>query len=257
MSKRRVRIKNNEIQKPPANGNGFKIIQVLLLIIGCFWVYGTYDEWSREREAEQLSLAKSLGFESVDEMREIKKLGFEDKLQYKDAEARKIGFENNEEKELRVSQGINNGTELAAARQRAEELGFDSIDEMIDLQDHGFNTKAEKIAKDKADEVARIAQEKANLLNSDYLSENYGVEANFECQPEVEKLAKFNYEWFDRWHESKFSSYVTKVYTPGVLIIVGDKIKFQNGFGSWQIMEYRCEYDTQNKKVLDVSAQPR
>jgi len=257
MSKRKPRSRNNTKQIEPIAGNKYKFIKIFILIVVGFWVFGEYQDWSEEREARQLDLARSLGFDSIQEMNNIQKLGFEDKLSYKDSEARKLGFENNQEMELRVSQGIKNGTELAAARDKVKELGFDSIEEMIDLQGKGFNTKAEKIAQDKADEKKRIAQEKANLMNSDYLSENYGIEAKVYCEPEVEKLAKYNYEWFDRWYETKFPSYVTNVYTPGVLIVVGDKIKFQNGFGSWQIMEYRCEYDTQNKKVLDVSAQPR
>ena len=100
-------------------------------------------------------------------------------------------------------------------------------------------------------------EERARLMNADYLQKTYGIEANVTCQPEVEKLAKNNFEWFDKWYETKFSSYITKVYDPGVLIIAGDKIKFQNGFGGWQIMSYRCEYDTQAKKVVNVNAQPR
>ena len=106
-------------------------------------------------------------------------------------------------------------------------------------------------------EARKKEEEKAKLMNAEYLQEKFGVEAGIYCRPEVEKLAKNNFEWFDKWYETKFPSYITKVFDPGVLIVAGDKIKFQNGFGAWQIMSYRCEYDTQAKKVINVTAQGR
>ena len=35
---------------------------------------------------------------------------------------------------------------------------------------------------------------------------------------------------------------------------VGDKIKFQNGFGAWQFATYACDYDPIADDVLNVDA---
>ena len=78
-----------------------------------------------------------------------------------------------------------------------------------------------------------------------------------ECKEPVEKLAKYNFEWFDSWSEQKFDSYYSPVRAPGVIVVTGDKIKFQNGFGAWQIMKYKCAYDVVKNVVVDVSAEPR
>jgi hypothetical protein len=37
---------------------------------------------------------------------------------------------------------------------------------------------------------------------------------------------------------------------PGVITLVTDKAKLQNGFGAFQHIVLQCDYDTQSKKVL-------
>ncbi len=79
----------------------------------------------------------------------------------------------------------------------------------------------------------------------------YEISAGLLCSREIPKLSKYDHKWTDGWYETKFSHYKNEVSTPGVLTVIGDKIKFQNGFGAWMKMQYWCKYDTQNKIVID------
>lgn len=234
-----------------------KVIQGLLVTVLLAWGFGAYQDWSHEQRERAMGLATSLGFNSVEEMKELNEQGFNSKAEFNDATAKKSGFDNYNEMNKRVAQGIKSGKELAEAQEKAKLLKFESVDEMIDLQAKGFNNKSEKMAKDKADEADRLIKERAKLNDANYLQETYGIEAGVSCRPEVERLARYDFEWIDKWHETKFPSYLTKTFTPGVLTVVGDRIKFQNGFGAWQIMSYSCQYDTQTKKVVNASAQSR
>ena len=96
-----------------------------------------------------------------------------------------------------------------------------------------------------------------HLNDAKWLDDQYEITAGVACREPVEKLAKYNFEWFDTWSEQKFDSYYSPVRAPGILVVTGDKIKFQNGFGAWQIMKYECTYDVVKNVVADVSAEPR
>ena len=87
------------------------------------------------------------------------------------------------------------------------------------------------------------------------IAEKHLAEANTYCANRVERLGKYDFEWTDGWLELKFSRYLPSE-NPGVIIYMGDKIKFQNGFGAWQPHIYVCEFDTRTNTVLDVSATP-
>jgi hypothetical protein len=234
--------------------NNPKIIKVLILIVLICVAFSMYRS-AVELEKKELALAISLGFESAGEMKSMKRKGFKTKADFNNAEAKKIGFENHTEMIKRLAQGIKNGKELEDAMAKAKSLGFYSVEEMIELQAKGFENMAEKLAKDKADELEKIALEKARLVDADYLFKEYGSDARVGCEPEIERLAKFNFEWFDKWYETRFPRYL--VLRPGVLVVAGHQIRFQNGFGGWQIMSYMCEYDTKNKRVLSVIANPK
>lgn len=125
---------------------------------------------------------------------------------------------------------------------------------------------AEAQAKKRNIEQARIkAQEKeANKKEEEDVckqniqcwGDKHLLSATISCQPWVEKLAKYDHQWTDGWTETKFSRF--KWYDPAAKTVtyIGDKIKFQNGFGAWQHMIYECDYDTLGQKVLNVRATP-
>jgi hypothetical protein len=80
------------------------------------------------------------------------------------------------------------------------------------------------------------------------------IAAGVWCRDKIEKLAKYQAEWTDRWYEQKFSRFRWADRTKGTLVYTGDKVKFQNGFGAWSPMTYSCEFDPLEKKILNVNA---
>lgn len=86
--------------------------------------------------------------------------------------------------------------------------------------------------------------------------EKHSISAAVYCDDHVEKLAKYDHEWTDGLLELKFSHYRWKNIDKGIVTYIGDKIKFQNGFGAWQNQVYECDFDPATEAILDVSAAP-
>ena len=78
------------------------------------------------------------------------------------------------------------------------------------------------------------------------------IEATFACRPRIERMAQYQFEWTDGFFEPKMSHYRWKDPSAGVVTYIGDKIKFQNGFGGWQYYMYFCDYDSSTKAVTDI-----
>jgi hypothetical protein len=80
----------------------------------------------------------------------------------------------------------------------------------------------------------------------------YGIQAQWACAEAVEKAAKWQVEWTNRWYERRFPTIAwnDKVIggkrfsgqAVGELLLSGDRIKAQNGFGAWQHARYACSY---------------
>ncbi len=85
--------------------------------------------------------------------------------------------------------------------------------------------------------------------------EKHSIAASVRCDSYVEKLAKYSFEWTDGMLEPKFSHFRWKNKDQAIVTYIGDKIKFQNGFGAWQNSIYECDYDTATESVLDVRAE--
>ena len=79
--------------------------------------------------------------------------------------------------------------------------------------------------------------------------DRHAVSATLACEPLIESMAKYTYEWTDGWLESKFPRFAWKDRKAGALIYMGDKIRFQNVFGAWQNMNYKCEFDPVKETV--------
>ncbi len=105
----------------------------------------------------------------------------------------------------------------------------------------------DKIAKEKKKEKKGFEK---NKYNAKWLMDKYEISAGTTCSREIPKLAKYDHKWTDGMFETKFAYYKKDVSSPGVLTVLGDKIKFQNGFGAWKKMEYWCDYDTIRKTVV-------
>ncbi|EIC20853.1 hypothetical protein Thi970DRAFT_04520 [Thiorhodovibrio frisius] len=86
--------------------------------------------------------------------------------------------------------------------------------------------------------------------------DKHTVMAGFRCDNHVERLAKYAFEWTDGFLEPKFSRFRWKSKESGVITYIGDKIRFQNGFGAWQNYVYECDLDPISEVVHDVRASP-
>lgn len=88
------------------------------------------------------------------------------------------------------------------------------------------------------------------------LDAKYGIPAMSACSVYADdylrKIAKYDFKWDDvGFLGQKFDKYLQKVRRPGVITMVSDKAKLQNGFGAFQHIELLCDYDTQADKVLE------
>jgi hypothetical protein len=71
----------------------------------------------------------------------------------------------------------------------------------------------------------------------------HSVGAAVKCKRQIERLAKHAHEWTDGMLETKMSHFRWKDQNAGVVTFLGDKLRFQNGFGAWTNVVYECDYD--------------
>lgn len=167
-----------------------------------------------------------------------------------DDEAKKAGFENDREMKAAQAVGVSDPQVWRAkvdAQQAAE-------------KEAAVRAKAEReaeAARAEAQRQANAARElercKADLT---CLGEKHSIRAGLSCREPVEKLAKYSFEWTDGWVEPKFSHYRWRSRKDGVITYIGDRIKFQNGFGAFQYHTYHCDFDTHTESVIRVTAEP-
>jgi hypothetical protein len=113
-----------------------------------------------------------------------------------------------------------------------------------------FQAKQAKRQAEQAEQQAKQAAECAVDLKC--LDTKYSAEANVACEKPIERLAKNNFQWFDY---PKFS-HLRRGPVLGSMTVIGERIKYQNGFGAWIIHHYECDFDTRSKTVLAVRAYP-
>lgn len=87
--------------------------------------------------------------------------------------------------------------------------------------------------------------------------DKHNAMATVRCTAAVEREAKHQAEWTDDWTEVKFPRFGWADQDKGTLNYLGDKVKFQNGFGAWTNMIYSCTYDPSTEKALLVLVAPR
>ena len=103
-----------------------------------------------------------------------------------------------------------------------------------------------------AEEQARIDAECRSMLECWH--ERYRFAAENACTSALEARAKYDFQWTDTWSERKFDEKLTKWkdQDKGHLTYFGDKLRLQNGFGAFQTVLYRCDYDGTERRVLDT-----
>lgn len=104
----------------------------------------------------------------------------------------------------------------------------------------------------------REAEEQANACRNDLQcwGEKHMVEATVRCRSPIERSANFSMEWTDRWFEPKISHMRWRDIEAGIITYIGDRARFQNGFGAWQNVIYECDYHTLRETVVDINVRP-
>ena len=74
-------------------------------------------------------------------------------------------------------------------------------------------------------------------------------DAYLACVPRIQAGAKYTYEWTDGALGSKFPQHAWEDKEVGTVAYYGNKIRFQNGFGAWQNITYKCSYNPDAKTV--------
>lgn len=95
-------------------------------------------------------------------------------------------------------------------------------------------------------------------LNDRCWGEEHRIDAEFACAPAIERHARYNHDWTDGWEGWKFHAWDwSGDSTDGIIQYQGNKVKFQNAFGVWVPMVYRCYYNTETESVVGVMVQAR
>lgn len=147
---------------------------------------------------------------------------------------------------------------LAAERAAQEKARADqqAAEQAERRKEESARKAAEEQAEQRRQADAARAEEEKCRSDIKCLGEKKHIEATFACRDVVQSLAKYDYKWVDGWTDVKFSRYRWLDRTKAIITYVGDQIQFQNGLGNWVRHTYYCDYDSNNKLVLDVRASP-
>ena len=85
-------------------------------------------------------------------------------------------------------------------------------------------------------------------------AEKHAGDAAGPCRRSVEGLAPYDFQWIEGL---KFSVYERYPDNPEIITYSGDKIRFQNAFGDWQVMTYACDYNVVSGTVIEARADPK
>lgn len=78
------------------------------------------------------------------------------------------------------------------------------------------------------------------------------VGASVYCKSPIEHMATHSVKWTDGTFEMKFSRFRFTDTTHETLTFVGDKAEFQNGFGAYTPVVYRCTMANDHRTVTNV-----
>jgi len=76
------------------------------------------------------------------------------------------------------------------------------------------------------------------------------------CKEQIQRVAKYEFEWQNSWLDSPFSRATWIDKDKGTVLFVGDKLRLRNGFGVWENYIYDCAFDTMTNTVIDIGVKP-
>lgn len=116
-------------------------------------------------------------------------------------------------------------------------------------QEEAERAEAERLT----EERAAAAEEAACLEDTQCWGDRHNLAAAFACEDRVERMARYSAEWTDSVWQMKFPRFRRSSLGNGIMVYIGDAIRFQTGFGAWVNMIYECTYDPATETVLDVA----
>jgi|UPI000697C143 hypothetical protein len=176
-----------------------------------------------------------------------------------DREAKELGFADAADRTAAFAEGFTEPkrwAELKAARAaekaRVEQLAAEA--RASAQREQATRAVVEQAAAAEKAITEKRAEEARCREDLQCIGDKKHIEATFACKRYVENLAKNDYQWVDGWSESKFSRFRFKGLKHDTITYVGDKIQFQNGMGAWIRHIYECDYNIDDKTVIDVRA---
>lgn len=160
--------------------------------------------------------------------------------------AREAGFSTTEEHRKALSLGLSTKQEMTQYDEEQLHLSQRRI------QDQQRLAKEQQAQED----ARRKAEEERCKEDLQCLGDKESLAAAIKCDDYIERLAKYDFEWTDGILAPKFSHFKWKDKKEHVLTYIGDKVKFQNGFGAWQYFSYECDFNTRAGQVVDARAYP-
>ena len=91
------------------------------------------------------------------------------------------------------------------------------------------------------------------------LLDNGRIFAGIYCAEQVEARARFGARWTNGFLERKFpvAQWETETANKKTVRYMGDRVEFQNRYGTWEGHLYDCLVDVTNEKILSVAVAPR
>ena len=96
-------------------------------------------------------------------------------------------------------------------------------------------------------------QRAACLADAGCYPQRFAYAARSACSTAVENQAKYTSRWRDGERWPTLAAYDTKTST---IMLMGDAIELQNGFGAWRRMQYACIYSASKEAVTKLTVQP-
>lgn len=100
--------------------------------------------------------------------------------------------------------------------------------------------------------LASIVREENCRQELDCWGEKAGTYASIYCPKHIERLAKNEHEWTDGFLGAKFTKYRWSNKEAGIVTLIGDSLKFQNGFGAMVNVVYECDVNPELGEVINV-----
>ena len=114
-------------------------------------------------------------------------------------------------------------------------------------------TSEEAEARKMREEADRIVKARKKLFDDGRIF------AGIYCAEQVEARARFGVQWTNGFLEQKFpvGQWQKETASEKIVLYMGDKVEFQNRYGTWEGHLYECLVDVKNEKILSVTVAPR